>query len=597
MKKIVLVIFTAILLPANMLLLSGCSIINDFFQSESSRQNRQDQTSEGYDDTDAETPNVNTGTSGANLFGSSAVDGDSIKDASDLFSSKDFEADYDENKSVLIKLEGNTATSSSEKVVIFENTVTINDEGTYILSGTFDDGMIIVDAEKKDKVHLVLNNVSVHSSASSPIYIRQADKVFITVASDTVNVLSNGGAFAALDENNIDAVIFSKEDLTLNGSGRLVISSPAGHGIVSKEELVLTGGIYEINSLYHGLSGEDSICIANAEVSITAGKDGIHAENEDDDSPDFIYIQTGTFHITSEGNGISASGQMLIDGGSFDMVCGEEKNDDNSRNVDKSAKGIRADGNLIINGGSFNIASSDDAVHSDVSVIVGGGLFEIATGDDGFHADDIIRIYSADINITESYEGLEGLHVEVSGGNITLYAKDDGINAAGGNDRSGFGGRGNDNFAGDDEENPQEGSIVISGGELHIKAEGDGIDANGTLSITGGRTLVCCTNKGYTSVLDFDKSGIITGGTFIGTGTSRMARGFSRSKQGVVTAKTDMQAAGTAITLKDRDDNTVISEYVPEFDFSFVILSSPDIVSGNAYVLDVGSSAEEIIAD
>jgi len=515
-----------------------------------------------------------------------------IIDPSDLFSGRDLEVGYDETTSAAIKLNGNTAASGSNAVKVSGSTVAITDEGTYILSGTLNDGMIIVDADKADKVRLVLNNVKINSKTSAPIYIRQADKVFITLAPDSANTLSNGGTFAQTDENSIDAVIFSKDDLTLNGSGTLIINSPAGHGIVSKDELKLTGGTYEIKAASHGLEGKDNVCIGNAKLSITSGMDGIHAENPDDSTLGFIYIQSGTFNITSEGDGIAASAKMQIDGGTFHIVSGGGSA--NAAKSNASSKGIKASGELVINDGSFTVDSADDAVHSNASITITGGTIEIATGDDGFHADDTLTILSGTVKVTESYEGLEGLHVKVSGGDLTLYAGDDGINAAGGTDQSGFGGR--DRFGGRGDGAGSKGSIEISGGKLYINARGDGIDANGTLTISGGYTVVCGPIKGDTATLDYDVSGVITGGTFIGTGASRRAMSFSDSEQGVISVRIASQPAGTAITLSDSKGNKIISDYKPELEFEIVILSSPDIVKGETYTLNVGSKSDEVTA-
>ena len=601
-----------ILLLACILLFSGCSY-------ENSTGNQQ----QNFNDT--KTSNIDS--SNDHSLGAEA-----LPDTSELFSSRDFEVGYDERVSAVIQLNGDAATSDSDAVKISGSTVTVTDEGTYILSGTLNDGIIIVDSDKTDKIQLVLNNVSIHSETSAAIYIRQSDKVFITLAPDSVNALSNGGTFAAIDENNIDAAIFSKDDLTLNGSGILTITSPGGHGIVSKDELTLTSGTYEISAASHGLSGKDNICIANAEINITSGKDGIHAENVDDTSLGFIYIQSGTFNISSEGDGVAASARMQIDDGTFNIVSGggspnvEKKSSDfrdgfmeaggpqrkgfkdgnassdtartDTKANSTSNKGIKATGNLTIIGGSFTIDAADDAVHSDASMNIEGGTFQITTGDDGFHAGETLVISSGTINITECYEGLEGLHVKVSGGDITMYASDDGINAAGGTDQSGFGGmRGNDKSGvrrgGDSSSN---GSIVISGGKLYINASGDGIDANGTLTISGGYTVVCGPTAGDTATLDYDVSGIITGGTFIGTGASGMAQSFSDSEQGVIAVRVSNQPAGTAITLTDTDGNTIISSYAPELDFAVVILSSPDIVKGETYRITVGSSSVEFTA-
>lgn len=577
-------------------------------------------------------PDISAGNQQQTNIVNTTSDNNSADDSSDLFSSRDFEVGYDESTSAIIQLDGDTAISTSNAVKISERTVTITDEGTYIISGTFNDGMIIVNAEKTDKIQLVLDNVSIHSETSAPIYILNADKVFITLAPDSVNSLSNGGTFTAIDENNIDAVIFSKEDLTLNGSGALAINSPAGHGIVSKDELALTSGTYQIRAASHGLQGKDNICIANVEINITSGKDGIHAENTDDTTLGFVYIESGAFNINSGGDGISASACIQIDDGIFNIVSGggsanaEVKTPDfrggfmgggrkglgfnggnnaqdttstNAEDDSNSNKGIKAGGNLTINGGSFNIDTADDAVHSNASINMNNGTLQIATGDDAFHADDTLTIISGTINITKCYEGLEALHVEVSGGDITLYAGDDGLNAAGGTDQSGFGGmRGNDRFGrGRPGSSSSNGSIVISGGKLYVNAQGDGIDANGTLTISGGYTVICGPIVGDTATLDYDVSGVITGGTFIGTGAAGMAQTFSDSGQGVVAVRVGNQPAGTAITLTDSNGKTIIPSYTPELDFAVVILSSPDIVKGETYTVTIGNNTADFIAN
>lgn len=169
-------------------------------------------------------------------------------DTANMFSSRDLEVGYDEETCTKITLSGDGASSDSDAVQIDGSTVTITDEGTYLLTGTLNDGQIIVNAEESDKVQLVLNGVNITSATSAAIYVAQADKVFVTTASGSENTLTNGGEYIAIDENNIDAVIFSKSDLTVNGEGTLTIEAKAGHGIVSKDDLVLTSGTYTITA-------------------------------------------------------------------------------------------------------------------------------------------------------------------------------------------------------------------------------------------------------------------------------------------------------------------------------------------------------------
>ncbi len=161
----------------------------------------------------------------------------------------------------------------------------------------------------------MLDGADIHSETSAAIYVRQADKVFLTMATGSVNTLSNGGTFTAIDENNIDAVVFSKEDLTLNGNGNMTVESPAGHGVVSKDDLVFTSGTYEITASSHGLSGKDSVRIAAGSFTIVSGKDGIHAENADDSELGFLYIAGGVLQIDASGDGIDSNGSLTVSGG------------------------------------------------------------------------------------------------------------------------------------------------------------------------------------------------------------------------------------------------------------------------------------------
>ena len=553
---------------------------------------------------------------------------------SDMFTERDNRTDYDESMAVTIKLNGTTATASSDSVKISGSKITITEEATYVVSGELTDGMLIVNAPDTAKLQIVFNGVNIKSKASAALYILEADKVFLTLADGSTNTLENGGSFTATDDNNIDGALFSKQDLTMNGGGSLTVASPAGHGIVCKDDLVITGGKYVVNSASHGLDANDSVRIASSDLTIDAGKDAIHCENTDDTSLGFIYMASGNIKAEAEGDGISAGAYMQIEDGTIDLLVGggsengekqssdnfggfmgtgrpggRHPNDTQSTTADTeedstSMKGLKATGNLSFSGGKITVNSADDSVHSDKSVTINGGTFTIASGDDAIHAEETLTVTAGDFNITESYEGLEALHIDVRGGNIKLKASDDGLNAAGGADRSGTTG-GRDGMFGGGHGGPgggrggmsanSDGSIKISGGTLYINSSGDGLDANGTLEISGGHTTVVGPAQGDTATLDYDTSGIITGGTFIGTGASGMAQTFSDSEQGVIAVSVGNQSAGTKILLKDKNGNTVI-DYTPELNFAVVILSSPDIKSGEKYDITVGSTSGEFEA-
>lgn len=597
----------------------------------------------------------NQGDIGNNISGDSnngtPVDTDFSQTADDMFSNRDSETSYDSG-SIEIKLNGTSATCSSNKVQIDGGKITITDEGTYVISGTLSDGMIIVNAEESDKPQIVLNNANITSSTCAPLYILEADKVFVTLAEGSTNTLANGGTFTAIDENNIDGVIYSKQDLTFNGNGSLTVTAPVEHGIVCKDDLVFTGGTYTITSASHGMDVNDSVRVSAGTFTIDAGKDGIHVENSDTSEKGFVYVNGGTFNIEAEGDGIDAGYYVQIENGNFTLLCGGgyengfQSSSDNWGNMggggwpgggggrpggrssgtstdsgastetsgisdlgtstgtagtattddgSTSMKGIKANSSILINGGTFNIDSADDAVHSNLSAFINNGTFEIASGDDGIHGEEDLTITGGSINITQSYEGLEALNIKVSGGSIQLQANDDGINAAGGTDSSGTGGR--DQMFGGGRPGGMSagnGSIVISGGSIFMYAKGDGIDANGYLEITGGTTIVTGPTQGDTAILDYDSSATITGGTFIGVGAINMAQSFSKNEQGVLALQASGNG-GSQIKLSDASGNTII-DYTPENSFTCIILSSPDMKTGETYTISVGSQSGEFEA-
>lgn len=248
------------------------------------------------------------------------VGDDTETDASKADETKADDSETDETKAD--ESETNETENAASGVYISGNIITITKEGTYVLSGALSEGQIVVDADSA-KVQLVLDNADITCASSAAIYVKNADKAFITLAEGSENILMNTAEYEAIDDNNIDAVIFSKDDLTLNGKGTLTINSEYGHGIVSKDDLKLVGGTYNITAENHALSGKDSVRIADGTYNLTSGKDGIHSENADDDEKGFVYIASGDFTIESTGDGIDASYVVQIDDGDFDITAGD----------------------------------------------------------------------------------------------------------------------------------------------------------------------------------------------------------------------------------------------------------------------------------
>jgi hypothetical protein len=446
---------------------------------------------------------------------------DNAVSKSEMFTERDLADDYDESGAETITLSGTSAKSSANSgVTIDGSTITISAEGVYVVSGTLSDGQIIVDADDSAKVQIVLKEADITSETSAAIYVKSADKVFITTAKGTDNTLANGGRFTADGDTNVDGAVYAKDDITFNGSGSLTITSPAGHGVVGNDDVKFGGGTYTITALGHGVKANDSARFAESDVMITSGsdKDGVHvSDDEAETSESFFYMADGSLKITSK----------------------------------------------------------DDGIHADAEVIVEGGT----------------------IDINESYEGIEGLNIKISGGSTTLVATDDGLNAAGGNNSTSDATFSNDDWKGGKgggfNDGGSNGSIAISGGELNITAGGDGVDSNGSVEITGGKTIVQGPSSGDTSVLDYNSTASITGGTFIGTGGAGMAENFSSAEQGMIAVSVGNQSAGSAVTLKNSSGD-VIAEVTPELDYAVVYISTEDMAQGNTYTLTAGDYSESI---
>ena len=527
-------------------------------------------------------------------------------DADKMFSESDRDNEY--TGGYQITLSDGKIESNCDTLLVSDSTVTIKSAGTYIIIGSLSDGQITVDAGDTDKVRLVLNGVEITNDSTAPIYVRQADKVFITLAFDSKNTLSMKGQYQAIDENNIDSVIFSKDDLTINGEGELAISAESGHGIVSKDELAICSAILNVTAQSHAIAGKDSVKIADCTLNLKSGKDGIHAENADDVSLGFVYVEDGDLDIVSDGDGISAAAVVQIqDGniniksaGGFENAPEKQKADDFFRGADRmaenfynqtadtvSSKGIKSDTGIVIDGGSFIIDSADDAIHSNGNIELNGGKFSINTGDDALHADNNVTVNSADIDIAESYEGIEGLTIDINGGNISVISSDDGLNAAGGNDGSGFGG------GMQAMEPSSDAYIKISGGSLNINAQGDGVDSNGALYVSGGETYIDGPESSGNGALDYDGTAEITGGVFVASGELGMAQNFgSKSTQGAMLIGISGRG-GDEIILSESEYN-VILRYNPSKNYNSILISCKEIEAGKTYTLTSGGSTQTI---
>ena len=458
---------------------------------------------------------------------------DAAIDITDMFTKRDLAGTYDESEAVKITLSGKTAACNSSNVQIEDGVVTIKAAGVYVLSGTLTDGTIVVDAGDDDKVQLVLDGVSIMAADYAAIYAKNADKVFVTLAEGAGNSLTVSGDYVQTDDNNVDAVIFAKCDLTLNGTGSLTVKDTTGHGIVSKDDLVVTGGTYTIDSQDHCLNGKDSVRIADGTFNLSCDEDGIHAGN-DDQQDGYVYIEGGDINISVGDDALHAEGLLIITGGDID--------------VSKSCEGVEGY-KILVTGGDIDVISSDDGFNA------AGGSSGSGDNHDGFGDS------SGSGDNHDGFGGGPGMdgvdmdadndaYILITGGTININANGDGI------DSNGY--------------------IGITGGSVYVLGPSD--NGNGAMdygicaAITGGEIVA-------------------VGGSGMAQGF-----GDESTQCSALVNFDEWIDAGETITLTDSDGKEVLS-YKADKKFNSVVISTSDMKQGDNYTLTVGDQSSTFTLD
>lgn len=521
-----------------------------------------------------------------------------------LFSKGDLDGGFSREGATIITF-GNSIEISGGGAKEKDGTVTLSGGGTYIFSGE-GEGQITVDASSTDKPRLVLDGLTLHNENGPAIYVKSADKVFITLADGSENTLSDGESYSLTDGDTvIDAALFSRDDLAINGGGTLNINGNCKHAVISKDDLVAVGATLRLDAKNVALGGKDCVKLSDVRLTASAGTDGIRSDNIEDPTRGFVLIENSTLNITSGNDGIQAETLLKIDGCETDITCGggsvnasyTDRNEffggwgfggyeENESDTTESAKALKSSLDAVLSGGNHFLDSADDCIHSNGTITISGGEFTLSSGDDGIHADDTLSISGGTITVNKSYEGLEATNINVSGGQIKLKATDDGINAAGGNDQSAMGGRpGQGRFEGDN------GKITVSGGTLLIDAAGDGLDSNGGIYISGGITLCSGPTNSGNGALDYASECVSRGGTLIALGSAGMATGFTSAESGgAIFCSFSTLPAGTSFALCDQDGNALLY-FESEKAYSSAAVCSPLIESGKKYLLIAGGSA------
>jgi outer membrane murein-binding lipoprotein Lpp len=497
------------------------------------------------------------------------------------FTARDLEVGYEESTAINITLKDNASTVSGSGAEVKDNTITINSEGTYVITGTLTEGQIVVEAADTEKVQLVLDGVTIHNSTSAAIYIKSGDKVFITLEEGTVNTLTDGTEYVQTDDNTIDGVIFSKADLTFNGSGTLNLRASYKHGVVSKDDVVVTGGIYNITAVKDAINGKDAVKIKDGTFTLSSDTgNGIQSKNADDTTKGYVYIAGGTITVIKCQEGIEGT-VIIIDDGVINITASDDgmnaaSGSNDTSETEGTENGFPQGGENMTppENGSFPGPGSTDENGSTASgdtanagnAPAGGGPQNNTTDTSG----------TTDNTQNANGQGNDGQERPQNPGNFG-------------------GGGGNFGGGGGMDQVDTNCYILINGGTITVDAAGDGIDSNGNLYITGGTLYVYGPTGNGDGALDYNGTADISGGNVYVAGSSGMAQGFSdtSTQYSILYNLTSVSTAGTEVTLKD-SNGKVVASFTPAKDYQSIVISLPELTKDATYTLTSGDQTADI---
>jgi hypothetical protein len=522
------------------------------------------------------------------------------------YTNRDMDDTWDAGAATEIALAGTGATVTGAGATVSGSTVTVSQAGTYVVSGQLD-GSIVVDATSDDKIQLVLNGATINAADGPAVWVKQADKVFVTLAAGTENALTDTITYTLEDgEDEPNATLFSKDDLTINGQGALSITGNYMHAVNSKDDLVITGGTFDVTAAEDALRGHDCVKICGGIFQITSGEDAIKSNKDDDGTKGYVSIDGGTFSINAGDDAIHAETVLQVNGGNIDITaCSEGLEgeqvyvNDGTVNVVSSDDGINAAARSTVTGGSASFDFGDatfDAPQNETGVTGEGdqgdapqmpdGEGQDGQGDapempdnagdfDPGNAGDSAPEMPDGAQTPDGFDPMQNSDSDASGAddaNVDPNDSDFDFTQMGG----GMGG-----MAGASESC----LIQINGGTITIYAGGDGIDSNGSVEITGGTLLVSGPASSADSALDYESSATISGGTVIFAGPSGMAENFTSGTQPFAMVNASGKA-GSTVTLMDQNGQSIASLTVKNA-FDCVIVSCPDVQEGESVTVDI----------
>ncbi len=498
---------------------------------------------------------------------------------------------YDESQASQITLTDQTATVTGQGASFSDQTLTITQAGTYVLTGSGKNIKLVVEAADTDQVHLVFQNLTLEREGTL-LQVNKAQEVVISLAEGSQNALTES---QASDDEEVKATIHSQVPLTLNGTGNLTLTALTKNALEVEDDLKLLGGTYTVKAANHGFKAEGALAIEAATLTIEAGKDGLHAEHDEMIERANISLNPTQLSIAATEDGVDAGNELTIKGGTITVSQSEEGLEARViRQLGGDVTIKSSDDGVNASAGSSNKTSDTSATSKTSETSTTSNTADTSSSASQATSDSATATTSASQATADSAAGSKA-DQDNKDKNATPPSPPAGQAPPQGSQPPQNGqGPGGMPPGGQEESDPSL-QIILEGGTLTIDAEGDGIDSNGTVTISGGSLVVNGSVQGGNGPLDAAGDITITGGTVWALGTSDMLQGFAQgSTQASITANIAGTAGQTLIIL-DANGKEVARQTASK-DFQAVIMSSADLVDGQTYTIQVEGTTQTAAA-
>ena len=565
MNKKILTSATSVTLLAT-LALTGCSTTSNALASGTTAAD----SSVGTTATTSSATATDTAASNSS-FSTNVKSGEKL-DVETHYSAQDLS--WDTSSETAIDLSNPTATDG---VTVEDGTLTITKAGTYKLSGEYQ-GQIKVETADSDAVRLVLDNANITNSSGAALNVVNADEVILYSASGTTNTISDGADYTATGENDPDAVVYSKADLTIAGEGTLKVNGNHEDGIHTSDGLVIASGTLEVNAANTGIKGKDYVDILGGTINVTAQQDGIKSTNDTDEGKGWTRLSNGTVTVNAGDDGFKASRVVEISGGSL--------------TVEQSDEGIEAQ-YINVSGGGVNVTSADDGMNASLKTSDSESTDSSAnTSDTANQQQGSLPGGQQNGTSNQQQQGtgqpqppaMSGTSQDGTSQNGTTGTGQQGMGQP---PQGGMPGGGGGTFEVIDA------AINVSGGHVTVNAEGDGIDSNGVTTLSGGTLIVNGPSQGGNAALDTNGDLLLNGATVLSGSTADMFEAPSTNSTSGYLKLTNSSGfeQGSTVQVADSSGKVVANYKVTKSNVQLVLVSSSSIVKGQSYTVYTKTSA------